>query len=131
MEINGHVTKIIHSKDDFMVANFRTRGETIRITGPMFGINEKEEITVRGEWVVHPIYGRQFKVETWEKVIPTQRTEVIRYLGNLVGKVTAQNIVDCLGENCTSVILEQGPGCLLPVSGIAEKRAQRIFRKIN
>ncbi|MCR4441939.1 MAG: ATP-dependent RecD-like DNA helicase [Peptococcaceae bacterium] len=131
MEINGQVTKIIYSGDNFMVANFKTRGETIRITGPMFGISEKEEITVRGQWVVHPIYGRQFKVETWEKVIPTQRTEVIRYLGNLVGKVTAQNIVDCLGENCISTILEQGPGCLLPISGIAEKRAQRICRKIN
>ena len=43
---------------------------------------EGENIVATGEYVTHPEYGRQFKVQQCERSIPTLEEEIVQYLSS-------------------------------------------------
>lgn len=76
-----------------------------------FPIAKKDElITYTGEFINHPKYGRQFKVENYEKVLPNSEEAIIRYLSSSyfsgIGKEKATKIVSSLGTDCLNKIIE-------------------------
>ena len=59
-----------------------TEGEEVTCVGMCKGLGQGENITAEGEYIEHPVYGRQFKIQTYETVTPTDRVGMERYLGS-------------------------------------------------
>ncbi len=103
--------------------------ELVTITGTIPYVAEGDVITVYGRWVHNAKYGRQFKVEQFEKQLPADRASILRYLASGaikgIGPKTAQRIVDEFGDESFDVI-EHHPEWLASIPGITPKRARAI-----
>ncbi|MBQ9997347.1 MAG: AAA family ATPase, partial [Clostridia bacterium] len=90
---------------------------------------EGDKITAWGTWTNHQVYGRQFKAETYEKTLPAEEGDILRYLagGNIkgIGPKTAQKLVEQFGTDTFSVI-ENHPEWLSEIPGITKKKAAAI-----
>ena len=109
----------------------RTQPGAVTIVGyfPVLGVGES--LRILGEWVVHPEYGRQFKVEDHELLVPATAEGIERYLASGavrgVGPVTARRIVQAFGVDALTVV-ESSPERLTEVEGIGSVRAETIAR---
>lgn len=94
-------------------------------TNPVVG----ESLKLYGEWIKHPQYGHQFKLERYDTLRPATAAAIEKYLGSGmvkgVGPVMAKRIVAKFGEKALDVI-EETPEKLTQVSGIGEKRIGMI-----
>ena len=130
--IHGTVGSVIYSSPDsgYTVCELEDdAGLPVIIVGTMPYIGEGDTLTVAGRWTTHPAYGRQFKVESYEKQLPTTSAEILRYLSSGavsgIGPKTAKKIVDKFGED-TFEVLEQHPEWLSDIPGISRKKADAI-----
>jgi len=84
---------------------------------------------MQGEWVHHPRYGEQFKVEHFESKAPSSIYGIQTYLGSGliqgVGPVMARRIVEKFGKE-TLEIIDDKPEKLSQVAGIGKKRIGMI-----
>lgn len=96
-------------------------------------IAEGDVYTFKGQVVTHPKYGKQLKAETFEKELPQTKEAIISYLSSDlfkgIGKKTAQSIVNKLGENAISDILND-PSVLEQVPGLPKKKQKQIAEQI-
>ncbi len=57
-----------------------------------------EQLRLQGQWITHPRFGRQFKVESCETVLPATLQGIEKYLGSGlikgIGPVMAERIVE-------------------------------------
>ncbi len=92
-------------------------------------VNEGEFLELTGEFVFHPAYGMQFKVQHSQASIPENVVSIEKYLASGaikgIGKVTAGRIVKAFGED-TLRIIDEEPERLAQVKGISMKKAQEI-----
>ena len=104
-------------------------GEPFIAVGIMPYIAEGEKITAYGDWVNHAKYGRQFKVEYYEKKLPVGENDILKYLSSGavkgIGPKSAQRIVEQFGEDSFEVI-EIHPEWLAEIPGISPKKAAQI-----
>jgi exodeoxyribonuclease V alpha subunit len=73
VQINGSVEQVIYSNEEngYTICDFGTDAdELITIVGTLPYISEGDTLAVFGRWVHNPKYGRQFKVEQYEKKLP-------------------------------------------------------------
>ncbi len=103
--------------------------ELITVVGNLAAASAGESLALSGEWVNNPQYGRQFKIEGYETVLPATVVGLRKYLGSGmikgVGPVMATRIVNKFGMDTMDVI-EQAPEKLREVSGIGKKRVDTI-----
>ena len=136
MEVKGQLTDIIYSNEinGYTVADLNTEKEIIVVTGYLPFIEKGDFLKLEGNYVNHPDYGRQFKIETFEKLMPETTEAVERYLaGGIitgVGPATAKKIVDKFKEE-TIDILRYNPEKLSMVKGINSEKAIRISEEFN
>lgn len=133
MELSGEILGIIYQNElnsytiAEMYANEIEKIETI--VGYLPFIVEGDEIKVTGKMVEHKEYGEQFKVDTFEKLMPQTLEALERYLGNGtikgVGPATARKIVKKFGEN-TIDVLKYDAYKLQEVKGISKEKAIEI-----
>lgn len=133
MELTGEILGIIYQNEinsytiAEMYVNELEKIETI--VGYLPFIAEGDEIKVIGKMVEHKEYGEQFKVDTFEKLMPQTLEALERYLGNGtikgVGPATARKIVEEFGES-TIDILKYDPTQLQKIRGISSERATEI-----
>jgi len=129
--IEGTIEEIIYSNElnGYAVCVVDFAGEMVTAVGTLSYIMEGEHIKAYGEWQVHPNFGRQFKVDVYEKEFPEGEDAVWKYLSSGaikgVGPVTARRIVDRFGPDTLSV-LENNCGWLAEVRGITPARAKEI-----
>lgn len=107
MEIKGQFVKTIYYRQDngYVVALFHCEQEhgddQIVITGYLGKIDQEKKYCLFGEYIDHPKYGIQFKVEHFERIIATDEEGLIKYfssdLFSGIGKVFATSIVCTLG----------------------------------
>jgi len=92
-------------------------------------LNEGDRVELTGEWVKHPRYGKQFKIESANISHPTTETGIIKYLSSGlihgIGPVTAKRIVSHFGES-TMDIFDKNIDLLLEIEGIGEKKLDAI-----
>jgi exodeoxyribonuclease V alpha subunit len=100
------------------------------ITGYFPKIHEQETYIFFGEFKDHPKFGMQFQTQHYRKDIPQTKQGVIAYLSSEmfkgIGKKTAENIVDALGENAISKILNQ-PSLLDSISKLPPDKAKMLY----
>ncbi len=98
---------------------------TIPFTGYFHELNEEDTYIFYGKLVEHEKYGEQFQVERYERVLPEEKDSIVEFLSSGlfkgIGDKTAQNIVDCLGKDTLTIILEN-PSNLLLVPSITKKQ---------
>ena len=137
-QVTGYVQSVVFYKENtkYTIARLKLdqkKDEKIVITGYFDPPGRQELCRFFGEYVDHPRYGRQFKVEYFEKLLPTSKEAIIRFLSSSlfagVGSKTAEKIVDALGENCLSLIKEN-PSLLDDLS-IKDSLKQSIINGIG
>ena len=103
--------------------------ELITVVGNLATASAGESLALSGEWVNNPQYGRQFKIEGYETVLPATVVGLRKYLGSGmikgVGPVMAARIVNKFGMD-TMAVIEQTPNKLREVQGIGKKRVDTI-----
>ena len=128
MEIIGEIQGIIYKNEinSYTIAEFETEEEATIIVGYLPFIREGDTLKVVGKFVEHKEYGRQFKVDTFEKMMPKTLDALERYLanGNIkgIGAALAKRIVNKFGEE-TIAVFQYEPKKLAQIKGISESRA--------
>ena len=71
--IDGVVESIIYenSENGYTVCDVASGGQLITMTGYMPNLCEGERIEAHGDWTTHLEYGDQFKVEYYERHLPS------------------------------------------------------------
>ncbi len=87
-----------------------------------------------GKFVTHQDYGRQFKIDTFEKMMPQTLESLKSYLANGtikgIGPSTAKKIVDTFGEE-TIHIFKYEPEKLASIKGITKTKAIEMAESFN
>ena len=131
MEITGEITDIIYKNEinDYTIGEFETEDELTTIVGYLPFINTGDTLKLIGKYVEHKEYGRQFKIDTFEKLMPQNLGALERYLANGdikgIGPATAKKIVKKFGED-TINIFKYEPERLAEIRGISELKAKEM-----
>lgn len=129
--IKGYVSSIRYRNPDngYSVLSFVIDNTEETVVGNFLSLSEGEMLEVSGEWVVHPIYDRQFKATSYQSIQPEDELSILRYLSSGIikgiGPTLAQRIVKEFGAD-TFRIMEEEPECLERVKGISLRKAQEI-----
>ena len=121
MELSGQLTEIIYQNEvnSYLIGILENEEDTITLV-------EGDYIKVIGNFVTHKEYGKQFKVETFEKVMPKTLDSLEKYLSNGtikgIGPATAKKIVATFGEDTINVFKFE-PEKLTQIKGITKEKA--------
>ncbi len=136
-KINGYVDHVIfqNSENGYTVMILVTDDEEeITCVGMLKGLGKGETIACEGRFIEHPLYGRQFKIESYEAVVPKSALDMERYLGSGaikgVGETLARRIVRKFKDD-TFRIIEEEPERLAEIKGISERMAREIAIQIE
>lgn len=135
--VAGTVTSVIFQNTEnwYTVCSIEDEeGDEVVAVGTLPYISKGEHILAQGIWTHHSVYGRQFKIEAYEKQLPTSENDILRYLssGTIkgIGARTARQIVDRFGES-TFDVMEHHPEWLADIRGITPKRAREISHQFS
>lgn len=132
-EIFGFIENIVFAEGEkgFTVARLKEpkKKELTCIVGIMPSVQPGETIRCRGQWKIHPEYGQQFEVKSFELQAPSDLVGIQKYLesGMIkgIGPVYAERIVKCFGLSTLDVI-DKSPDRLFEVPGLGAKRVEKI-----
>lgn len=130
-KVKGYVEHIIYRNEEngYTVMNLVSGGEDIVCVGMFRTIDQGETMELDGNYVEHPVYGSQFKVESYRITEPEDAVSMERYLGSGaikgIGETLAARIVRQFGED-TFRIMEEEPERLSEIKGISERKAREI-----
>ena len=131
MELKGTVQDIIYKNETngYTIAGFDMESAETTIVGYLPFVQKGDSLKIIGKFVTHPDYGDQFKVETFEKIMPETLDALEKYLSNGivkgVGPATAKKIIKKFGEE-TVEVLKADPDRLTEIKGITKKKAEEI-----
>jgi exodeoxyribonuclease V alpha subunit len=134
--IEGTLEELVYTNEitGYTVCDIRLGKETVTAVGYMPFVNAGETLKVTGKWVMHPDYGKQLKVEMYEKVLPQTTDAIEKYLASGVikgvGPVTSARIVERFGED-TLDIIQLRPEMLSEIKGISMRKAIAIGTAFN
>ena len=129
--LKGTVEHIIYCNEDngYTVLDFGLEDDVVTACGTMPYISDGDGLILWGNWVHNPKYGRQFKVEQYERDMPADAAAILRYLSSRtvkgIGPKLAERIVAKFGDE-TLDIMENHPDWLTDVQGISRKKAEEI-----
>ncbi|WP_069650374.1 ATP-dependent RecD-like DNA helicase [Caloranaerobacter ferrireducens] len=129
--LQGTIEEIIYRNESngYTVAILETEDDVVTIVGYIPIINLGETLKVQGNWMYHSNYGQQFKVDTYQAVVPASLNGIEKYLSSGlipgIGPKTAKKIVEKFGLNSID-ILQYNPDRLIEVEGIGKKKAEKI-----
>ncbi len=137
LEIEGVIEHIVYKNDanGYTVCELVTTGDDlITLVGIMPFLAEGESIKALGKWELHASFGRQFKIEYYEKQLPASEASMFKYLASGairgIGPVTAKRIMERFGTDAFEVI-EHNPEWLADVEGITLKKAKKISERFK
>ena len=130
-EIEGILAEIIYQNEvnSYVVGVFETEEEQFTVVGYLPFVKKGDTLKIVGKFVEHKDYGEQFKIETFEKLMPQTLGALEAYLANGsikgVGPATASKIVNKFGED-TIHVLKYEPQKLAQIKGITKTKAVEI-----
>jgi exodeoxyribonuclease V alpha subunit len=131
--LEGVVERITYfnPENGYTVLRLAVRGkpDPVTVVGNLPETTPGEHLRLEGAWTAHPDYGRQFKAEKCEQVLPATVEGIRRYLGSGlikgIGPKTAEKIVGAFGAD-TLYVIDTQPHRLREVPDIGQKRYQMI-----
>ena len=136
MEIKGRIRDIIYRNEinSYTIATFETDEEETTVVGYLPFIEKGDNLKITGNFVEHPEYGRQLKIETFEKLMPEDLDSIENYLANGkfkgIGPATAKRMVNTFGKDVINIIKFE-PEKLSCIKGITEEKAIEISQSFN
>ena len=132
-ELHGQIERITYNNETngFTIARAKIDGrrELVTVVGHLLAVTPGEIVKVKGEWVNHPRYGKQFKVVHFKSQVPASVYGLQKYLGSGlirgIGPIMARRIVESFGKE-TLDIIENSVERLAEVEGIGNKRVEMI-----
>ena len=134
-EVEGFIENIIYRNEDngYSVFEIDSDGEEITCVGTFSYLNEGEYIVASGNYVKHPVYYMQFKIDSYEFQVPEDKASVKRYLASGaikgIGQKMADRIVKEFGDD-TFRIMEEEPERLAEIKGISIAKAMDITNQL-
>ena len=136
MEIQGKLNDIIYQNEvnSYTIATFETDEEEITIVGYLPFIHSGDTLKLIGKYVTHKDYGEQFKIDSFEKLMPQTLEALEQYLANGtirgIGPATAKKIVNTFGEE-TIHVFQYEPEKLANIKGINKEKALTMAEDFN
>lgn len=133
--IEGFIDNIIFRNEEngYTVFEVVAYGEHHTCVGTFQLINEGEYIDITGNETIHPGYGEQIQVTSYEIKAPADEISMERYLASGaikgIGAALASRIVKHFGSD-TFRIIEEEPEQLSRIKGISEKKALEIANQM-
>ena len=133
--IKGFIDHIIYrnKENGYTVLNLLTQEGELTCVGFFKTMDQGETIEAQGEYALHQIYGKQFKIERYKILPPGDEISVERYLSSGavkgVGEALARRIVKAFGAD-TYRIIEEEPERLAEVKGISLRKAREIAASV-
>ena len=132
-DLEGTLERLTYQNEEngYTVARLVPKGKGVEVTivGSLAGVNIGALLRLRGRWITHPQYGKQFEIQSYSVQLPATVEGIRKYLGSGlikgIGPVTAGRVVDSFGLETLDVI-EKKPERLREVPGLGEKRAEWI-----
>jgi exodeoxyribonuclease V alpha subunit len=136
------VATIFHNEENFYSVirvrveetNEACEEQEVVVTGYFPKMNEQDTYIFYGKFHNHPRFGRQYVVEHFRKQFPNTKEGLIHYLASDlfkgIGKKTATAIVETLGENAISKILED-PSVLDGVPKLTKQKAKELYETLR
>ena len=130
-EKEGILAEIIYQNEvnSYTVGIFETEEEQFTVVGYLPFICKGDSLKIIGKFIEHKDYGEQFKIETFEKLMPQTLSALEKYLanGNIkgVGPATASKIIKLFGDE-TIHVLKYEPSKLVQIKGITKDKAKEI-----
>ena len=135
--LTGTVEDVVfhNPANDYTVIELSTDdGDSVMAVGCMPTVHKGESVVLYGDFTYHATYGQQFSVENFEKILPVETEDILKYLSSGVlkgiGPVTALKIVNRFGAETFDVI-QNHPTWLADIPGITRKKAAAITQAFN
>jgi exodeoxyribonuclease V alpha subunit len=133
IELEGQIERVTYSNQEtgYTVATISVPGhqEPVTIVGNILAPTPGEVLLVKGAWINHPRFGRQFRVDSHSVRVPATVPGIKKYLASGlikgIGPVMAARIVGEFGEKTLEVI-EHQPEELARIEGLGPKRVEMI-----
>lgn len=134
--VTGFINHIIYQNPEngYTVLELMGGGDTVTVTGNLGRVSEGESLICRGYFTTHPVYGEQFRCESYEVTEPEDLESIERYLGSGaikgIGPSLAARIVKEFGDD-TLRVLDEEPELLSRVRGISANGAREIAMQVS
>lgn len=134
--IKGYIDHIIfqNAENGYTVMEMIVEEEEVTCVGMLKGVTQGETISAQGEFIEHPVYGSQFKIQTYRVLPPEDAESMLRYLSSGaikgIGAALAARVIKKFGAD-TFRIMEEEPERLSEVKGISEKKAREICMQME
>ena len=138
MELKGQIEEFIYQNEsnNYSIAVFSVdeTQEVITVVGYLPFISVGDTLKLTGKIVIHQEYGEQFKIDTFEKLMPETAAALEKYLasGTIkgIGPATARKIIDKFGDE-TLAIFKFEPLRLAEIKGISKDKAYEMGEEFN
>ena len=136
IKLKGTVTDITYRNDvnSYTVFAVDTGEEELTVVGTAPDLKLGDKVELIGDYVYHSVYGRQFKAQFCNALLPETVEDLYHYLASGVIKgireSTALKIIDKFQEK-TFDILENEPERLAEIKGISLEKAKKIGKEYS
>jgi len=132
--ISGSINRFLfqNSENGFAICiiNDAVKNHEVIAKGYLPNLQAGQEVSLFGNWIFHPKFGKQFDVQKYQVTLPTSPNGLKKYLGSGlikgIGPTYAEKLVNHFGKDVLRVINEE-PLRLHEVTGIGEKRIAQII----
>ena len=136
--VTGYIDHVIFRNDDngytVMVLKGMEEEQELTCVGTFPAITQGASIEATGNYITHPVYGKQFQISSYTEKMPEDALAMERYLGSGaikgIGAALAARIVRRFG-NDTMRIVEEEPERLAEIKGLSEKKALEIAEQMT
>lgn len=126
--------KFRNEQNGYTVLEIGCDDELVTAVGIFADISVGEQVKLSGQWTFHSTFGRQFKVESYERDLPHTTEQLYSYLASGavkgIGPATAEKIITKFGENSFD-ILENHPDRLALIKGISSEKAKQMSKSFR
>ncbi|MDD8014656.1 MAG: ATP-dependent RecD-like DNA helicase [Acidobacteriota bacterium] len=128
----GTIEQIVfyNPENGYTVCKFSLEdGRSLTIVGSFPPLSPGETLTISGRWELNPRFGRQFKVDNYQMIMPATAAGIEKFLASGlikgIGPVLARRIIGKFGEE-TMEILSSAPEKLKEVPGVGRVKLREI-----
>lgn len=119
-----------NAEDGFSIFLLQVNSKTLlTIKGYIPNIQAGQEVQLKGSWVFHAKFGKQFEAQECTSSLPTTIVGLKKYLGSGlikgIGPSYADKLVNYFGANVLKII-DQEPDRLKEIDGFGPKRIEKI-----
>lgn len=129
--ISGTIEKFLfqNSESGFTICIIQSNQTAITVKGYLPSIQIGQDVQIKGKWVFHKKFGKQFEAEECIQQLPTTIVGLKKYLGSGfikgIGPKFADKLVNYFGTKILEII-DKFPERLKEIEGIGPKKVEKI-----